>query len=98
MNQKIKREFHRGWPFVLVAGLMLAPDPGALMVIGYAIGIISLAVILMHAVRKILLPYIDMEVLLQEVIHDRNVAAAIVIASTVALMGIIMNGLTTLLR
>ena len=52
----------------------------------------------MHAVRKILLPYIDMEVLLQEVIHDRNVAAAIVIASTVALMGIIMNGLTTLLR
>ena len=98
MIESIKRELKRAWPFLLLAGLMLAPDPGALSVVGYAVGIVAVAVIMSHFSRKILFPYLDLEKLIKEIGTENNVAAAIVVASMVVLMGIVLNGIITLLK
>lgn len=98
MKGIILKELKRAWPFLLLAGLMLAPDPGALSVIGYAVGIVAVAVILSHLARKVLFPYLDLETLIREIDTENNVAAAIVVASMVVLMGIVLNGIITLLK
>lgn len=98
MKEKFLKEFKRAWPFLLLAGLMLAPDPGALSVVGYAIGIVAVAVILSHLARKVLFPYLDLAALIKEIGSENNVAAAIVVASMVVLMGIMLNGIIMLLR
>jgi hypothetical protein len=92
------KEFKRAGPFLLLACLMLAPDPGALFVVGYAVGIVAVAVIVSHFSRKLLLPYLDLEVLIREIYAENNIAAAIVVASMVVLMGIVLNGIITLLK
>jgi len=51
-----------------------------------------------HLSRKILFPYLDMETLIREIGTENNVAAAIVVASMVVLMGIVLNGIVTLLK
>jgi len=56
------------------------------------------AVIMAHLSRKILFPYLDMETLIGEIGTENNVAAAIVVASMVVLMGIVLNGIVTLLK
>lgn len=98
MKETLLKEFKRAWPFLLLAGLLLAPDPGALSVVGYAVGIVAVAVIMAHLSRKILFPYLDMETLIREIGTENNVAAAIVVASMVVLMGIVLNGIVTLLK
>lgn len=98
MKEKFLKELKRAWPFLLLAGLMLAPDPGALSVVGYAVGIVAVAVILSHLSRKLLFPYLDIETLIREIGTENNVAASIVVASTVVLMGIVLNGIITLLK
>lgn len=98
MKGRLPRELKRAWPFLLLAFLMLAPDPGALSVVGYAVGIVALAVVLSHLVRKVLFPYLDIETLIKEIDTENNVAAAIVVASMVVLMGIVLNGIIALLK
>ena len=98
MKEKFLKEFKRAWPFLLLACLMLAPDPGAVSVVGYAVGIVAVAVILSHLSRKILFPYLDLKDLIKEIGTENNVAAAIVLASMVVLMGIVLNGIITLLK
>ncbi len=98
MKNIFLKELKRAWPFLLLAGLMLAPDPGALSVVGYAVGIVAVAVILSHLSRKLLFPYLNLEILIREIGTENNVAAAIVVASMVVLMGIVLNGIVTLLK
>ena len=96
--EKLKKEFKRGWPFLVIAFLTLSWDPGALSVISYAVGVVALAVILSHLARKGLFGYLDVQILVQEVIKSRNMAAALVILSIVILTVSIFNGLITLLK
>jgi len=98
MKEIFMKEFKRMWFFLLLAGLMLAPDRGALSVVGYAVGIVAVAVVLSHIVRKVLFPYLDLATLIREIGTENNVAAAIVVASMVVLMGIVLNGIISLLR
>lgn len=98
MRECIIKEMKRAWPFVLLFGLFLAPDSGALSVVGYAVGIVAVAIMCSHLARKVLFPYLDLKLLIKEICTENNVAAAIVLASMVALMGIVLNGIITLLR
>lgn len=98
LGSMVIKELKRGWLFLLLAGLLLVPDPGALSVVGYAIGIVAVAIIVSHLSRKVLFPYLDMEILIKEISTENNVAAAIVVASMVILMGIILTGIITLLK
>ena len=98
MKEIFLKELKRSLPFLLLAGLLLAPDPGALSVIGYAVGIVAVAIILSHLARKILFPYLDLKELIEEIGAENNIAASIVVASMVVLMGIILNGIVTLLK
>ncbi len=93
-----KRELKRAWPFLLLFGLLLGTDRGALSVIGYAVGIVALAVILAHLSRKILFPYLDVAALISEITTENNVAAAIVVAAMIGLMAAILYGIIALLR
>jgi len=96
--ETLKKEIKRIWPFVLLAGLFLCPDRGALSVAGYAVGIVALAVLLAHIARKALFPYLDLKCLAKEITAENNIAAAIVLASMVILMGFVLNSVIALLK
>lgn len=92
----LKDEALRVGPFALLAGLILYPDDSK-MVILFGVGIILLAVLLAHGIRKLIFPYIDVKVLADKV-KENAVACAMVICGLMYLLNGIIQSLVALLR
>jgi hypothetical protein len=91
-----KFELKRNIFLLLLAGLSLIPDKSSLTVL-FAIGIVSVCIILAHIVRKTLFPYLDFRVLCESAERDPN-AAAKVVMSLIFLIAVIIWAVITLLR
>lgn len=83
-------------PLLGLASLVILPDD-ARHVVFFGMAIIFLAVAVAHGVRKLIFPYIDIKVLLQEV-KKNSIACAMVILGLIYLLSTIIQSLVALLR
>ena len=74
-------ESKRVLPLLIIAILLLIPDTADLMVAMFSIGVVLLAAAIAQAVRRIIVPYLNLERLVVQVGNDPT-ASAIVIAAT----------------
>lgn len=92
----LSRELVRLLPIAGVAGLILVPDSSSSVVL-FSIGITLALVGLSHIIRKLLFPYIDMEVFAKKALES-PAGAATVFASITVVMGVIIYASTNLLH
>jgi hypothetical protein len=96
LTNKWAKEFYRMAPFLGIIGFVLIPDSSSSVVL-FGVGIISLAVLVAHLIRKILFPYFDMQKLADGIEEDPKASAA-VICAIIFLVVSIINSFVTLLR
>ena len=92
-GKKVKKLFERGvtmellyeskrvLPLLIIAILLLIPDTADLMVAMFSIGVVLLAAAIAQAVRRIIVPYLNLEHLVKKV-EDNPIACSIVIVGT----------------
>jgi hypothetical protein len=90
------KEVIRVGPLAVLAAVVILPDDSKHVVL-FGVGIIALAVILAHVIRKLLFPYIDMRKLIDG-IEDDTKASAIVLVGLIYLLSTIIQSLVALLR
>lgn len=95
MNKWVK-ETIRVIPLALMAGVMIIPDDSR-GVIAFGLGIIALAALVAHVIRKLLFPYIDMKKLISGIEGDTK-ASAVVLVGLIYLLTTIIQSLVALLR
>lgn len=81
-------ELVRAIPLLGIAGLILIPDNGSMVVL-YALGITLLVTACSHIIRKVLFPYIDMQVFAEKSLESPT-AAAIVFSAVSFLLAVII--------
>lgn len=81
-------ELYRALPLFAIAGLILVPDSGSMVVL-YAIGISILVSSVSHIIRKVLFPYLDLEVFANKA-AESPVGAAIVFMSISVILAVII--------
>lgn len=89
-------DFYQALPLLVVAGLILVPDSGSMVVL-YAIGISVLVSSVSHLIRKILFPYLDLEVYAKAALES-PIGAAVVFASIVLILAVIIISTCLLLH
>ncbi len=77
----ILSEIKRLWFLIVLSILIVVPDDNRWPVI-FALGVLTLTMIVMHLTRKTVWPYIDMQVLMKRA-ETNAIAAAIVYASMI---------------
>jgi len=92
----LKKESLRFLPLFLIAACILVPDTGSFVVL-YALGMTILISAVSHIVRRVLFPYVDMEVFAKKAL-ETPLSAAIVFASTASLLGVIILATCLLLK
>lgn len=90
-----KRELFRLLPLVSAAALILIPDSSSQVVL-FSIGIILALVGLTHLLRKILFPYIDMEIVAYKAQETPSGAATVFLSITILLSVIILSSVMLL--
>lgn len=96
MKHRWSIETMRVMPLIVLAGVIIWPDDSK-KVIAFGVGIIALAVLLAHVIRKLLFPYIDMKKLIDG-IEDDTMASAVVLVGLIYLLTTIIQSLVALLR
>ena len=91
------KEAKRLLPILAVAGLILIPDHNTTVVL-FAIGISLMITGVVHVVRKLLFPYLDLEVVVNQIVAEKNVAAAVLFASVCGLVAVLINATVSLLK
>lgn len=89
-------ELYRSLPLFVVAGFILVPDAGSMVVL-YAIGISILVSSVSHIIRKVLFPYLDLEVFANKA-AESPLGAAIVFFSITMILAVIIVSTCLLLH
>jgi hypothetical protein len=89
-------DLYQALPLFAIAGLILVPDSGSMVVL-YAIGISILVSSVSHIIRKVLFPYLDLELFAKKALES-PVGAAVVFASIVLILAVIIISTCLLLH
>lgn len=83
-------ELYRALPLFVIAGLILVPDSGSMVVL-YAIGISILVASVSHIIRKVLFPYVDLGAFANKALESPMGAATVFMSIAVLLATIILS-------
>jgi len=99
MKESIKaifKEIKRLWVFILVSVLLLLLDDSSHVII-FVLGTVTFVVLAVHLIRKLLFPYVDIKVLVDEATKN-PLAAAIIVASMLYLISSVITSVAAILR
>ena len=84
MDSKLRKELQRLIPILAVSGLILIPD-ASFGIILFVIGSLLVTAAVSHIIRKVLLPYLDLERLMDRA-DETPMSAAIVFCGVMYIM------------
>lgn len=96
-GRRVAREFIRLTPLIGLAGIVLVPDVGGLSVVLYMLGILLLVAATSHLVRKVLFPYMDLELYVRKALEDSK-GAGMVFLGVSWILGVMIFSATGLLK
>ncbi len=89
-------EIKRMWFLIILSILIVIPDDNRWPVF-FALGVLTLTVIVLHLVRKTLLYYVDLRVLMEKA-SENAIASAIIFASVVYMITVLGQSVLLFLK